>query len=349
MKRRLAAVLILLGMCLLRSAVPAHALEWSRLPDVPDAQGFAGTFAGTSNGALLVAGGANITGDIWSGLLHKKWYDEVFVLDGVGSSWQRGFHLPQPCAYGVSVSVPQGIACLGGSDATRHFSQAFILKWENGELHRVSLPDLPSPCADACGAVLNHTIYLAGGSIAPTAVSALHSFWSLDLADERSGWRKLESWPGPARILPVAGVAEGKFFLFSGAELKPGPDGKPMRTYLRDAYAYSPGSGWKRLANLPRAAVGAPSPALATTANELIIVSGDDGRNVSFHPVRNHPGFPHTLLTYHLATDQWETSDTCPFSRATAPSVSWNGSFVIPNGEVRPRVRTAEVWQARVP
>jgi hypothetical protein len=31
----------------------------------------------------------------------------------------------------------------------------------------------------------------------------------------------------------------------------------------------------------------------------------------------------------------------------TVPVVRWNGGFVFPNGEIRPRERTPQVWFAR--
>ena len=34
-------------------------LKWERLPDLPDAEGFAGSYAGVHGEMLLVAGGAN--------------------------------------------------------------------------------------------------------------------------------------------------------------------------------------------------------------------------------------------------------------------------------------------------
>ena len=59
-------------------------LEWDRLPDLPDKEGFAGVFAGVvSEGGedfLVVAGGANFPeGRPWENG-KKVYYDEVFVL-----------------------------------------------------------------------------------------------------------------------------------------------------------------------------------------------------------------------------------------------------------------------------
>jgi len=79
-----------------------------------------------------------------------------------------------------------------------------------------------------------------------------------------------------------------------------------------------------------------------------MILTGDDGLNVAFKPVEKHPGFPRNALVYNADTDEWTVLDNVPFSRATAPMVKWHDRFVIPNGEVRPRVRTPEVWSLQL-
>jgi N-acetylneuraminic acid mutarotase len=119
--------------------------------------------------------------------------------------------------------------------------------------------------------------------------------------------------------------------------------GKPVRRYLNDAYRFTPGKGWKRLADLPRAAVAAPSPAIHHH-NQLLIVSGDDGKLVNFEPKTAHPGFPKNVLRYDPRTDTWTNLGDSPLSRATAPVVMWRDMAVIPNGEARPGYRTPQVW-----
>ena len=135
--------------------------------------------------------------------------------------------------------------------------------------------------------------------------------------------------------------------IFSGAKLTPGADGKPVREFLRDAYRFTPGTGWARLADMPRAAVAAPTPALSAGISRVLIVSGDDGTKVDFQPVREHPGFPRDVIAYDAERDAWSQAGEVPFSRATVPVVRWLGRDVIPNGEVRPRVRTPEVWATK--
>ena len=61
--------------------------DWTRLPSLPDKEGFAGSFAGVSNGALIVAGGANFPDKKpWEGG-GKVWYDTVFVLQRPDGEW----------------------------------------------------------------------------------------------------------------------------------------------------------------------------------------------------------------------------------------------------------------------
>lgn len=326
----------------------ALVMSWSQLPKIPDREGFAAPFAGVSGGALIVAGGANITGDKWKEPFVKAWYDSVFVLSKPGGSWLRAGKLPRKIGYGVSISVNDGVLCFGGSDAAQHYASSFRLAWKNGALKTTTLPALPQPCANTCGAIIGHTIYIAGGIDAPTATTAMHNFWALDLDAPEPIWVELDPWPGPERMLAVAGVHDGAFYLFSGAKLTADADGKPVREFLRDAYRYTPGHGWTQLSDLPRAAVAAPSPAVLVGA-KLAIFSGDDGTNVGFQPLEKHPGFPRDTLLYDPVADSWSVLDKLPFSRATVPVVSWLDRVVIPNGEVRPRVRTPEVWSLRVP
>jgi N-acetylneuraminate epimerase len=323
-------------------------LDWTHLPSIPDPEGFAGTFSGVSGGALILAGGANVVGEKWKEPFVKKWYASAFVLERPDGAWKGGFALPHPRGYGVSVTADDSVICIGGSDETRHHTEVFRMRWADGALRFEDLPRLPKPCANSCGALVGRTIYVAGGIETPTATKAMHTFWALDLDALQAGWKELEPWPGPERMFGVAGALDGSFYLFSGASLSPDPEGKPLREFLRDAWRFTPGKGWTRLADLPRAAAAAPSPAPAF-GSRLLVLSGDDSKNVFFQPVEKHPGFPRDALAYDTGADAWSVLDNVPFSRATVPAVRWLDRFVIPNGEERPRVRTPEVWSLRVP
>lgn len=334
---------LLFTMLIAQAQTDISSSRWKPLPVLPDPTGLAAPFAGVSGDALIVAGGANFPDAMpWEGG-KKAWHDAIYVLTQPEGQWQSGFKLPRPLAYGVAVTTPDGVLCAGGSDANGHFRDVFQLQWAKGTVVTKNFPVLPRPLANGCGALVGNVFYLAGGTDKPDATNALPTFWALDLTAPNLAWRELEPWPGPARMLAVAGSWAGGFFLFSGVELTGDANGKPVRHYLKDAYRFTPDRGWKRLADLPRAAVAAPSPAISS-GNELLIVSGDDGARVNFEPKSAHPGFPRDMIGYNPQTDQWRSCGESPLSRATVPVVFWRGAAVIPSGEARPGWRTPEVW-----
>jgi hypothetical protein len=93
----------------------------------------------------------------------------------------------------------------------------------------------------------------------------------------------------------------------------------------------------------------APSPVSAYGRSRLLMFTGDDGLNVTFPPVEKHPGFPVSTLACDAQEDTWSVLDSLSFSHASVPAVQWLGCVVIPNGEVRQRVRTPEVRPLPLP
>jgi N-acetylneuraminic acid mutarotase len=322
------------------------ALHWQQLPPIPDREGFAAPLAGASGGALIVAGGANFPGKKpWEGG-KKIWYDTVFVLEKPDGAWRGGLKLPRPNAYGASLTTRDGIVCIGGADTERHFREVFLLCWNGTTLTTKPLPSLPKALANSCGALLGQTVYVAGGIETPDATRAMKNFWALDLSKPDARWQELESWPGPARMLATAGACDGSFFLFGGVGLRASADGKATREWFQDAYRYTPGKGWKRIADLPRVSVAAPSPAPVANGR-LLILGGDDGAQVNTPPTE-HKGFPRDVLAYDVNSGVWSVADEMPVSRVTVPAVPWRGCAVIPNGEARPGVRSPQVWSLSI-
>ncbi len=313
------------------------------LPAYPDPRGVAAPVAGVSGGCLLVGGGANFPhGFPWAGG-QKVWHDAVHALAPGATNWTAAGRLRHPLAYSVTLTTERGILVAGGSDADRHYADCFLMNWDGVRLAIEPLPPLPLPVANACGAVLAAHVFVAGGESAPGATAALTNAWSLDLHHVAEGWQALPSWPGPARTLAAAGGLGG-FVLVGGVELHAGPDGKPARRYLRDAYAWNPRrTAWTKLADLPNPVAAAPSPLTAVGSSRLLVLGGDDGSKYGFQPVQEHPGFPPRVLAYDLRADAWSVAGELPACRVTVPTVEWNGATVIPSGEMRPGVRSPEV------
>jgi N-acetylneuraminate epimerase len=332
------------------------ALRWDKLTKLPDKEGFAGMFAGISNGALIAAGGANFPDKKpWQGG-EKVWYDHIFVLETPEGKWQNAEQkLSQPLAYGVSVTTKEGLLCIGGGNAEKHSRNVFLLQWKDRAIQSTAWPDLPQACAFTSGASLGDVVYLAGGLEKPGATQAMHTFWSLNLAAKgnQRKWQKLESWPGPGRHLAVMGVAEGGLHLFSGVALKAGPEGKADRIipYLNDAYRFTPGANntkgqWSRLPNMPRAVAAAPSPAMSI-GSSLLIMGGVDGSMVG-RKMSSHPGFTRDILGFDARTNVWSYRGKLPnnSSRVTAASVVWDNAYVAVSGERAPGKRSPNVYRA---
>lgn len=342
----------------MQPAVSRVAFTWGELPPLPDRHGFAGGFAGVSNGALLFAGGANFPdgGAPWTGS-KKVWSDRVHVLDRPDGEWRLVDRLPRSLGYGVSVTKDERVVCAGGSHEEGHSPSVFAISQRGGRVVFEKLPDLPEPLANSCGTLVGDILYVAGGTTSPTATSASGSFFSLDLSRAEARWERLPTWPGPARMLSVAGAHAGRFYLFSGVSLKPGADGSPQRSYLKDAYSFHPTEGWRRLSDMPRAAVAAASPAYSHADAGLVVFGGDDGSHAqeAASLKDDHPGFSSELLGYRPDSDAWSVLGRMnTFRRQDAPSnpnasvwapvtlpfVQWGDALVFPSGEARPAVRT---------
>jgi N-acetylneuraminate epimerase len=332
----------LLTITLVFASCVATGGEWQQLPSLPDTEGFGGSFGGVSHGALLVAGGANFPDQKpWEGG-KKVWYDNVFVLEKPHGKWRVAGKLPRPLGYGVSVSHDDGVVCVGGSDAVRHYADAFRLDWRGGKLVGAKLPSLPKPIANLSGALVGDVLYVAGGIEKPDSNDTLKLVWQIDLAATQPKWTEIEPCPGSSRMLAVTAGFDGAFWLAGGVDLAPGKDGQAERRYLRDAYRYDADKGWQRIADLPHSVVAAPLPAPAD-ASGFYVIGGDDGAQAMVAPEK-HRGFGRVALRYNAATNTWADVGEIVAPRATAPCVFWHGSWVVPGGEVRPGIRSTEVW-----
>jgi len=252
-------------------------LDWTELPELPAELGVAGPFAGVSQDALIVAGGANFPNGVpWDGG-EKVWYDDIYVLDRTEGEWRTGFSLPRPLAYGASVTTDGGLLCIGGCDGDRCYSDVFMLNWNpvSGDIDTKFLPSLPEPLAFMSAARIGDVVYVAGGQSTMSDADATNTFWSLNLVDGAK-WTKLSSWNGPSRILPVLAAqhdgTSDKVYLFSGRDF--GPDREV--NLLRDVQRFDPGAGtWTKLSDAPRCLMAGMGSAMG--AHHIMLAGGDDG------------------------------------------------------------------------
>jgi N-acetylneuraminate epimerase len=339
--------LILIALSLTMLSPRDQQFVWTQLPSLPDTPGVASAFAGISDNHLLVAGGANFPdAPPWAGGT-KVWHDTVFGLNLDNNKWSIVGKLPHPIAYGLSISHNDSVICIGGSDATQHYRDVFRMTLQQSALTFETLPPLPMPIANACGTMIDNTIFLAGGIENPDSTETLHVFLSLDLSQENSEWKAHTPWPGPPRMLSVAAGTDDAFYLFSGTDLKRGPDGKAQRTYLQDAFQYDVHSdSWTPLPQMPNAAVAAPSPAIVV--NQMIMIpGGDDGKQLAVPPEK-HAGFSRQLQIFDVKVKTWSSILGVETPRVTVPLVQHGDVWFLCSGEEKPGIRSPEVWRVEL-
>jgi len=327
-----------------------------QLPNLPDSLGVAGAYAGVSNGALVVAGGANFPIPLFKDNqvnpdAKKVWWDNIYVLESPDGDWINAGKLPRPLAYGASVTTSDGIICIGGSDANQFYADVFKLAWMDGKIKYEQMLLLPYPCANLAAGLLDSMIYAAGGQTSPDANQALNRFMALDLSVDNPRWVELEPLPGSGRILAVAAVQDSAFYVVSGCELVTDEQGKVSRNYLTDGYRFRPDSGnpakgqWSKISDVPVPVTAAPTPAYSIGQTHFMIVGGEHGKYAdrTMELRDKHPGFSKDIYAYHTITDTWTKFGKIPAGLVTATGVMWNNNYIIPSGEIRPGTRSPEI------
>ncbi|MCH2135983.1 MAG: sodium/solute symporter [Phycisphaerales bacterium] len=339
----------------------AATVDFSQLPPWPGGKGMAGPAAGISDDHLIVAGGANFPhAPLWE--TDKVWHDDIWVLELPDGGWSKlETTLPEPLAYAVSITHPkQGLIIAGGDDGEQASAGVMRLALQDGVLTVSHLPDMPAARTAAAGTLIGDTLWIFGGQSEIGAETAQQSLWSLNLKKEDAQWKVHQPLPGAGRILPVVGASTGQLFVFSGASLTEG-----KRTYLQDVWAFNPSNNqWAQLDDMPRPAVAAPSPAPLLGHDMLLIIGGDDGSQAGQANTLkdDHPGFSDELLSYCTTTGIWRGEGTFPRSNTgtpgdpatsvwptvTVPVVPWQGEWILPMGEMRPRVRSLQTHRLSV-
>ncbi len=382
MIRKLLLLMCLLSCCCVYASNDNdyNKVEYGVLPalSVGCDQGVSAAFAGVSGDVILVAGGCNFPDKPASEGGAKRYYSDVYILkDPLSSnpSWQKIGSLPNPVAYGVSVSVPEGVICIGGTDGEHSFSDVFLLSIVDGRLQQKALPSLLVGLDNMAGAYGNGYVYVAAGM--SNGVTSM-SLYRLKYPGGTS-WERIADVPGLPRVQPTAVIQNGsttpQLYLMGG--YVPATD---ERGVVHDDIAiYNIQMGtWSKSSPMAvdgkmRALVGAN--AVASGCAHIVCIGGvnrdifDSAINRKFdiekaraskdevlaktlekqnEEYMSHDAswykFQDELLIYHTITDTWVTESRSPLmARAGASVVPYNGKWIVINGETMPGVRSADV------
>ena len=171
----------------------------------------------------------------------------------------------------------------------------------------------------------------------------------LDVLDK--GWQKLPELPAAGRILATAAALNHAFYVIGGSALAPDAAGKPQRTLLDDAWKFADGR-WVRITNLPHVLVAAGSPA-PVAGDSVFLVAGDDGRQAGLSSPADHQGFSNDVLRYDAGVNRWSLAGQIKVPPPVTLCVTqWQNTYIFFNGEVKPGVRTPQVFSfdpSRIP
>ncbi|WP_073852159.1 sodium:solute symporter family transporter [Pontibacter flavimaris] len=356
-------------------------LEWSVAATLPTAPGqsvqpgLAGPLGGVHNNALLLGGGANFPDGLpWEGG-KKKYGQDIFVLlkDEQGKySWHdKTFQLPQPLAYSANVTTAQGVVSIGGENEQGIQNTVLLLQWNPAtkEVKVEQLPELPLPLTNAAAAVIDNQVYVAGGE---TKGKASNGFYRLDLSALTKGWEKLPELPKALSHAVAVVQSNGEYpalYLIGGrARTNSG-----VSELYGSTFRYDPKkNNWKQLSNITDGKGNETALSAATGvvsgANYILIFGGDKGdifTQIEQHNAAiarttdeaekqkleagrlalqtRHEGFSKDIYLYNTVTDTWTKSGTLPYAPVTTFATRWDNDILIPSGEIRPGVRTAEI------
>ena len=365
----------------------ADTFSWARVAELPVVNGadksfgVAGAFAGISNNVLIVAGGANFPeGMPWMGG-RKVYHDEIYVLERNPNgqyAWLNSItsRLKNKLAYGASVSIPDGIVCIGGENESGFSDEVFLIKWNTNQKNIVfrSLPNLPIALANACATHIGNCIYVSGGE---DADRALDNFFALDLDDLHPQWKSLPAVPLAMSNSVAISLPDDKgpcIYIVGGRSKTLSGISKLHNTVFR----YEPvNKRWKRLAPISdgKHTINlSAGTGFAIDENKILLTGGDRGdifnrleklnvdiaKSVSDRKRRflegeklkilsQHPGFSRVLLMYNSLTDSWSKLGELPFpAQVTTMGVKWDDDMVIPSGEIQPGIRTPYIILGKI-
>ena len=341
------------------------------------AQGLSASFAGVVNGRVLVAGGCNFAETPAAEGGRKIFYNAAFLLEDDGS-WRQVGELPVACAYGMSVTVDDGVVCIGGTDGGQALSAVFLLQTDGqNQLKVKKLPALPAGVEQgAAGYDAKGYIYVAGGKVAGKSSTAA---WRLKYPGG-TRWEALPPMPGRGRIQPAGVVQNGStgplFLVLGGYDEAAGAQAACVH---ENGVVYDPRTNaWKTTAPIapdgrPMAIVGATA---VTSGYSHVVCFGGVNREIFLDAITRparlaaaqeqgdtalvarleqeqaayllHPEtwyqFNDELLIYHTITDTWVTESRSPkLARAGAAVVRCGNRWVVVNGESKPGIRSTDV------
>lgn len=343
-------------------------------------EGVSAAFGGVLENAVVIAGGCNFPDITAADGGEKVYYNQIYIMrdpENSGAKWEKAGRLSHDVANGASVTLPEGVVCIGGCNSTGSLRQVWLLKWCNthSSVSVDSLPALPVAMDNLSAATDGMNIYVAGGNCEGRPANRCFVLRGL----QAQNWEELPAFPGPARLQPVGAVYGGKFYLMGG--FQPVQDNRKC-IVATDGLVYSPDdNSWSKVADIcpegRKQAEGLIGAAGITVDKGKMVFVGGVNRSVFKRAVdmpvlqkqaeetgqfrelkrlkkeqamylKRNPDwyrFNSRLLFFDPQKNRWTSSRGYPeLARAGAVVVYYKGKLIIVNGEIKPGIRSAGVY-----
>ena len=325
-------------------------------------KGVSACYCGVINGYLYIAGGCNFPDKPVAEGGKKRFYKAIYAAklnaEGDRLEWKTVGQMPQPAAYGVSVTYENSLILVGGNNETGGLTTAIRLRPTATGMQQEALPSLPHALDNMAGAVVGHILYVVGGNCEGVATQKV---WSLDLKNTaKEGWKEEPSIPGIARVQPIAAALAGDLLGVWGG-FAPKTDSKAAQLAMNGA-SYNAGCGTWTALPVPTDALGEEvftggATAIATPQKGVVVVGGVN-KDVFLAAINKLPEgyllhepewyrFNSRVLCYRDGA--WTQLLQHPsVARAGCALAYWDGWVYIVGGELKPGIRTPEIVRFRV-
>lgn len=340
-------------------SAPEEAIIWDQQEDesIDPTQGLAGGIIGTSQGKLILAGGANFPERLpWQGgtkMYHSAVY--IFNFDDGKLNLRNTSELETPCAYTANSPYKKGFVAAGGENnkgAVENVNYYFL---DNNKFKQQSLPSLPVALTNGSLTNSNQTLYFVGGE---NQGGVSNIIWKL--SEGAKEWTEFAALSRPLSHAVV--LSDDAHIYIIGGRSK-----REEQTSIIYPQSYRINIETKEIDHLPHL----PVPLAAGTGvmqdnGKIWLFGGDDGS--TFTKVEelliqiehatdrekkerlvaqkdslqiSHPGFNRTILSLNSARQEWVEETEMPYELpVTTSAVLQNGEIIIPNGEIKAGIRS---------
>lgn len=344
------------------AAQTLHAVSFERIFGFPSHEegiekGVSACFAGAIGDCLVMAGGCNFPDTPAAEGGQKRYYKGIYAAkptDQNSLDWQLVGELPEPCAYGVTIQLPDTLLLIGGNNNGGSSAKVLKLRLKAGKALLETWPDLPAPMDNFTGSTDGKVVMVYNGE----------RLFCLDLQAPDKGWSEL-SLAHPAKIgQPVSGFSDGIFHVWGGSTAKTAGEEATLRIkgtrFCEDKKRFCEGRE-------------TPVPAPKNGAGEEIFLGGGAAINLSdthilaiggvnkdvFLSAVNHPqpGYmTHEVEWYRFNPvvsvydgQRWHCLGTSKITaRAGAALVKFRDKVYIIGGELKPGIRTPDIYRMEI-